>query len=222
MTIEAVIFDFGGVIVPGSPTGDDPNSPMALLEREHGLPTGFLWPAVYLNNPGWLQLRVGEGSYDAWDVLSRDAIAAISNMETATVVVAALSAARPQGPGLRNKQPEFNEGMLPLIGRLRTRYRVGLLSNAAPGLEDELRDHYKIHDLFHDVINSATVRLAKPDPAIYRLAAERIGLPIDACFFVDDLAHNIASARETGMTAHQFTGYAGLAEALRTAGVTPD
>jgi putative hydrolase of the HAD superfamily len=219
MAIEAVIFDFGGVIVPGSPRGGDPNSPMAILEREHGLPAGFLWPAVYLENTGWQRLRVGDGSYEEWDVISREAIARVSNETTAVAVVAALNASRPQGPGLAGKPAVFNEGMIDLIERLRPKYRVGLLSNAAPGLEDELRTHYGIYDLFHDVINSATVRLAKPDPRIYHLAAERIGAPITSCFFIDDLAHNIESARETGMTAHEFAGYGGLAMALQEAGV---
>ena len=219
MAIEAVIFDFGGVIVPGSPMGDDPNSPMAILEREHGLAAGFLWPAVYLDNAGWQRLRVGDGSYEEWDALSRKAIAGVSNDETAAAVVAALNATRPQGPGLSGKPPVFNDGMIRLVEQLRERYRVGLLSNAAPGLEEELRTHYGIYDLFHDVINSATVRLAKPDPRIYHLAAERIGVSITSCFFVDDLAHNIESARETGMTAHQFQGYADLAVALAEAGV---
>ena len=219
MAIEAIIFDFGGVIILGSPRSDDPSSPMAVLERDHSLPAGFLWPAVYLDNPGWQRLRVGDGSYEEWDLLSREAIAEVSNQATAIAVVAALNASRPQGPGLAGKPAVFNDGMIALIGRLRLKYRVGLLSNAAPGLEEELRTHYRIYDLFHDVINSATVRLAKPDPRIYQLAAQRIGSPITSCFFTDDLAHNIEAARVTGMTAHEFTGYAGLELALKQAGV---
>ncbi len=219
--IEAVIFDFGGVIVPGSPSGDAPDSPYAIIERRYSLPSGFLWKAVYIENPGWLRLRVGEGSEAEWHGAAREAVAGIAGATTAEAVMAALEENRPQGARLAGRQPEFNEGMIALIERLRERYRVGLLSNAAPGLEDELRDHYRIDSLFHDIINSATVRLAKPDPRIYHLAAERIGVSIARCFFTDDLPHNIEAARKEGMTAHQFFGYEDLAAALREAGVEP-
>jgi putative hydrolase of the HAD superfamily len=48
------------------------------------------------------------------------------------------------------------------------------------------------------------VGVAKPDPAIYRLAAERVGLPPEACLFVDDYEPNVAAAREVGMAAVFF------------------
>ncbi|MBI5947854.1 MAG: HAD family phosphatase [Chloroflexi bacterium] len=220
--IEAVIFDFGGVIVPGSPSGDAPDSPYAIIERRHGLPSGFLWKAVYIDNPGWLRLRVGDGSEVEWLGAAHEAVAGVAGVAVADAVMAALEENRPQGRRLAGRTPEFNPGMIPLLERLRQRYRVGLLSNAAPGLEDELRDHYRIDSLFHDIINSATVRLAKPDPRIYHLAAERIGVTIARCFFTDDLPHNIEAARKEGMTAHQFLGYEGLHAALREAGVATD
>jgi putative hydrolase of the HAD superfamily len=112
--------------------------------------------------------------------------------------------------------------MIDLIQRLRGRVKVGLLSNAAPGLEEDLREHYRIDALFDDIINSATVQLAKPDPRIYALAAERLGLPVAKCFFTDDLPHNIEAARAAGMVAHQFAGCSGLREALLAAGVDSD
>ncbi|MGD9935294.1 MAG: HAD family hydrolase [Dehalococcoidia bacterium] len=220
MTIGAVIFDFGGVIVPGSPSGDDPNSRWAMLERQHGLPSGSLFDAFYLKNPAWLQLRVGGSSDDQWRAESHAQVAALADSQVADAVVTAVWAARPQGDTLRG-EALFNDGMVELVQRLRGRVKVSILSNAAPGLERELREHYRIYDLFDDVINSATVRLAKPDVRIFGLAAGRLGLQPSACFFTDDLAHNVEAARSTGMQAHQFLGYAGLAEALIAAGLDP-
>ena len=221
MTIGAVIFDFGGVIVPGSPSGDDPNSRWARLEREHGLPSGSLFDAFYLKNPAWLQLRVGGSTDEAWRTESHAQVTALANANVADAVVTAVWAARPQGDSLSG-EPAFNDGMIDLVQRLRGRVKVSILSNAAPGLERELRDHYRIYDLFDDVINSATVRLAKPDPRIFGLAAGRLGLQPTDCFFTDDLAHNVEAARSAGMQAHQFAGYPGLAEALTGAGVNVD
>jgi putative hydrolase of the HAD superfamily len=46
---------------------------------------------------------------------------------------------------------------------------------------------------------SSEVGLRKPDPAIYELAAARLGLPAEACVFVDDLPGNLKPARTLGM-----------------------
>jgi putative hydrolase of the HAD superfamily len=217
MLIRGVIFDFGGVIIPGSPSIDDPDSPFSRLEREHGLPAGTLWRALYLDNAAWLELRVGGSSFDEWRAACVANVSAMAPAARAEAAVAGFWATRElRGPAA------FNPGMVELVTALRERMLVGLLSNAAPGLEEELLGHYGIHHLFHDVINSATVRLAKPDPRVFRLAAERLGLAPGECFFIDDLPHNVAAARETGMQAHHFTGYDGLAEALRDAGVALD
>lgn len=44
----------------------------------------------------------------------------------------------------------------------------------------------------------------KPDPRIYEMALETLGVPGGQCFFIDDLADNVAAAREFGIDAHQF------------------
>jgi putative hydrolase of the HAD superfamily len=74
--------------------------------------------------------------------------------------------------------------------------RTGLVSNSwgESGYERE-----RFGDLFDAVVISAEVGLRKPDPAIYLLAAERIGVPARECVFVDDLLHNADGARAVGM-----------------------
>ncbi len=62
-----------------------------------------------------------------------------------------------------------------------------------------LRERLGIHELFDAVVCSAEVGMAKPDPAIYRLAAERLGLPPEACVFVDDSEANVRAAEQVGM-----------------------
>ena len=44
----------------------------------------------------------------------------------------------------------------------------------------------------------------KPDPRIYEMVLERLGVPGEQCFFIDDLAENVESARGAGIQAHQF------------------
>ena len=55
--------------------------------------------------------------------------------------------------------------------------------------------------IFDATVISGDVGLHKPEPAIYELGAERIGLPPAACIFVDDLRENVAGAEAVGMTA---------------------
>ena len=54
-------------------------------------------------------------------------------------------------------------------------------------------------ELFDAVVISAEVGLRKPDPAIYRLAAQRLGRPPEAIVLVDDLPGNLKPARAAGM-----------------------
>jgi putative hydrolase of the HAD superfamily len=75
--------------------------------------------------------------------------------------------------------------------------RTALLSNswgAATTYDPEL-----LEELFDAWVISSEVGLRKPDPAIYELAAERLGLPPAACVFVDDLPGNLKPARAIGM-----------------------
>ncbi|SDL22365.1 2-haloacid dehalogenase [Nocardioides sp. YR527] len=64
---------------------------------------------------------------------------------------------------------------------------------------------YDVIELLGDVVVSGEVRLAKPDPAIYELVAERAGMPLDRLVFIDDSAANVAAAAALGMHAIQFT-----------------
>ncbi len=79
--------------------------------------------------------------------------------------------------------------------------RTGLLSNSW-GL-DYPREGWDT--LFDTVVISGEVGLRKPDPAIYRPAAERLGLPPDQVVFVDDLAPNVRAAAAVGMVGVHHT-----------------
>jgi putative hydrolase of the HAD superfamily len=94
----------------------------------------------------------------------------------------------------------------------RTGARTGLLSNswgAATAYDPRL-----LEELFDAWVISSEVGLRKPDPAIYELAADRLGLPPAACVFVDDLPGNLKPARALGMATvlHRGDAAATLAE----------
>ena len=77
--------------------------------------------------------------------------------------------------------------------------RTGLLSNSW-GLDYE-RDGWDA--LFDAVVISGEVGLRKPDPAIYVLASERLGLPPEQIVFIDDLRPNVQAAAAAGMVGVQ-------------------
>jgi epoxide hydrolase-like predicted phosphatase len=83
--------------------------------------------------------------------------------------------------------------------------RTGLVSNSWG--EGEVYERERFAQLFDAVVISGEVGLRKPDPAIYRLALERLGLPAERVAFVDDLPGNLKPARALGMTtiAHRDT-----------------
>ena len=74
---------------------------------------------------------------------------------------------------------------------------------------DELDAH------FDAVVLSGQVGLRKPDAAIFELAADRLGLPMGACAFVDDVQWNVDAAEALGMVGIHHVDVATTAEALR-------
>ena len=76
--------------------------------------------------------------------------------------------------------------------------RTGLLSNS---IGAGRYDRSQFPEMYDGVVISAEVGMHKPQPEIFRLGAERIGLPPDQCVFVDDLRENCEGAEAVGMTA---------------------
>lgn len=76
--------------------------------------------------------------------------------------------------------------------------RTGLISNSVGA---DIYDRALLDELFDTIVISGDVGLHKPQPEIYLLGAERIGVAPERCVFVDDLRENCAGAEAVGMTA---------------------
>jgi FMN phosphatase YigB (HAD superfamily) len=74
--------------------------------------------------------------------------------------------------------------------------RTALLSNA-PGASDQVKKTMSAY--FDALVFSGEVGVAKPDPAVYLIAADRLRLPAGRCAFVDDSTENIRGAVRAGM-----------------------
>ena len=93
------------------------------------------------------------------------------------------------------------------------------ITNFAKDFWQEFRPHEPIFDRFRDIVVSGTERLAKPDPAIFTLAARRFDHDPARMLFVDDNAENIVSASECGWQVHHFTHAASLESDLAARGL---
>ncbi len=85
------------------------------------------------------------------------------------------------------------------IRSLRPMRKTGVISNAWPEIRSLLEQEWRIADAFDALVISAEIGLAKPDPAIYRLALERVQAEPSQAVFVDDFEANLESARALGM-----------------------
>jgi len=73
-------------------------------------------------------------------------------------------------------------------------YKTALLTNISSGGETLLRDLIPSDALFDVIVDSSRVGLRKPDPRIYQLTCERLGVRPDRCMFIDDLECNVSAA----------------------------
>ena len=104
----------------------------------------------------------------------------------------------------------------PLITSLKEKgYKVFLLSNYPDKLADMHWKCFTFMDQLDGYIISAKVKLAKPDPAIYRMLMDRYRLKAEECIFIDDRQNNIDTAAELGMQTILFTGIDELKEELK-------
>lgn len=94
--------------------------------------------------------------------------------------------------------------LLAYLRGLRRKCKVGLISNAWSGLRPWIVSR-EYDDAFDAMIISAEVGMAKPDPRIYQLALEKLGIAASESVFVDDFPENVKGARAVGMQAIHFT-----------------
>ncbi|HLT70546.1 MAG TPA: HAD-IA family hydrolase [Acidimicrobiales bacterium] len=189
MPVRAVIFDFGGVITTS------PFEAFARYEADNGLPDGFI-RRLNATNPddnAWARLERNEVDLDGFVELFEAEAEAAGHRVDGRAVLSLLSG-------------ELRPSMVEALRRCRARLRTAIVTNnflvgdaaadGAPrgGPMAEVLDHVDV------LVESSRVGLRKPDPAIYRLVCDELGVePVEAVF-LDDLGVNLKPARAMGMT----------------------
>src|SRR5206468_7048320 len=112
--------------------------------------------------------------------------------------------------------------MVEALKRISARFKTGCITNNLPANaigSQSGRTLYvaEVMVLFNHVIESAKIGLRKPDPRIYQMMVEALGVDPRACVYLDDLGVNLKPAREMGMTTIKVTGAPQAIAELETA-----
>ncbi len=117
---------------------------------------------------------------------------------------------------LRDELPETVE----LLAALRSRgHRLLALTNWSAETFPIARSRFAFLEWFEDIVVSGEVRLAKPDRSIFELTIRRTGIDPTRTLYIDDSAHNIATAHVMGFHTHHFVKPAALRAQLAQAGL---
>jgi putative hydrolase of the HAD superfamily len=98
-----------------------------------------------------------------------------------------------------------NEPMIELMRELKASgLKMAMLTNNVREWEPLWRSMLPVDEIFEEIVDSAFVGCRKPEARIYELTLGRIGMPAEACLFIDDLKPNIEGAEAADMNAVHF------------------
>ncbi len=189
----AVIFDFGGVITAS------PFEAFNRLEDERGLPQDFI-RSVNAANPhdnAWARFERAEIDARTFDVLFEAEAEAMGHPLEGRAVLAVLSGS-------------IRPAMVRALDQLAAAgYRLACITNNVPAghgagmaRSGDAKDEYEqVFARFEAVIESSKAGVRKPDPRIYQMMCERLGLEPAECVYLDDLGINCKPAAALGMAA---------------------
>ena len=185
---DAVVFDFGGVVI------DSPFDAFADLERRAGAAPGSI-RAINARNPdgnAWARVERGDLDAEGFVELFEQEAAAAGVTLPARDVLAAVT-------GASSARHVARPVMIELLAELRARgLKLALITNNIRPLGDS-PDVAWVFDAFDVVVQSALVGIRKPEPAIYHLALDALGVAPERAVMLDDLGINLKPARALGM-----------------------
>lgn len=195
--IDAILWDFGGVFT------SSPFDAFSRYESENGLPKDFI-RGINATNPttnAWAQFESNSVSIDEFDGLFAQESKALGHEVGGKEVVALLSGAlRPR--------------MVEVLKVCKEHYKVACITNnvksgQGPSMarsEKKAAQMAEVMALFDLVVESSIEGVRKPNPKIYTLTCERLGVDPGKSVFLDDLGINLKPARALGMQTIKVVG----------------
>ncbi|GGX23117.1 HAD family hydrolase [Streptomyces chryseus] len=163
-------------------------SRLAELERAAGVVEGTTAEVAYAPETD-LPLLLGEVTQQQW----------VESIVLGLAGQVPEAQARELGTALATAPFRADASVVSLLRRVKEHMPLVLVTNATLELENDLA-LMGLADLADHVVSSARVGVAKPDRKIYEIAAQRAGVTLDRCLFVDDRLENIEAAVGLGMS----------------------
>ena len=190
--IEAILWDFGGVFTTS------PFEAFARFEKARGLPEDFI-RTINSTNPNanaWARFESSVIDADGFDHEFRQEAEALGHSVRGKDVLELLSG-------------EFRPRMIAALAECKKHYKVGCITNnmkkagdgpAMATSDDRAEQAAKVMAMFDVIVESSVEGVRKPQPRIYEIACERLGVGPEGAVFLDDLGINLKPARAMGMT----------------------
>ncbi|MBY0302678.1 MULTISPECIES: HAD-IA family hydrolase [Sphingomonas] len=203
---DTVIFDFGGVIT------SSPFEAFNRMERERGLPHDLV-RRINATNPddnAWARFERAEIDAAGFDSAFAEEARALGHELRGEDVLALLAG-------------DIRPGMVHALDWLkREGYRIGCITNNVPAGEgagmartiEKAAAVAAVLERFDHVIESSKVGIRKPDPRIYTMMCQTLGVAPERCVYLDDLGINCKPAAGLGMIAIKVTGERQALDAL--------
>jgi putative hydrolase of the HAD superfamily len=188
--IKAVLWDFGGVMTTS------PFEAFSRYERERGLPQDFI-RTINATNPeanAWARFESSEVDLHEFDELFA------AESETAGFRV-------PGREIIKLLSGDVRPRMVEVLKRIKQHYAVACITNNVrsghgPGMASSSKRADRVAEvmaLFDLVVESSIEGIRKPNPKIYQITCERLGVAPQSAVFLDDLGINLKPARALGM-----------------------
>ena len=189
--IEAILWDFGGVLTTS------PFEAFNRFEAAHYLPKDFI-RRVNSTNPStnaWAQFESNAITAEQFDQLFERESESLGHPVRGARVLELLSG-------------ELRPRMVNVLKKCKEHFKVGCITNNMKSGEGPsmARDEAKaaasqsVMALFDVIVESSVEGVRKPNPRIYEIACDRMGVRPDGCVFLDDLGINLKPAKVLGMT----------------------
>jgi putative hydrolase of the HAD superfamily len=199
VSIEAVIWDFGGVFTTS------PFEAFNRFEAACGLPKDFI-RTVNSTNPdsnAWALFERSEIDVHGFDRKFLEESTALGHPVRGAEILPLLSG-------------EVRPRMVEALVVCKQSLKVGCITNnmahgqgsAMAATSDAASRIADIMQLFDVIIESSKVGIRKPDPRIYLMACEQLGVAARSCAYLDDLGINCKAAAQLGMVAIKVTSEA--------------
>ena len=188
--IQAILWDFGGVLT------SSPFEAFNHYESERGLPRDFI-RTINATNPhgnAWAKFESSQIDLEGFDTAFAEESAAAGHLIRGRDVVALLSG-------------DLRPRMVGVLEHCRQHFKVACITNNVksgngPAMaSDATRAERirKVMEMFDLMVESSLEGIRKPNPKIYELTCDRLGVAPAAAIFLDDLGVNLKPARALGM-----------------------